>query len=238
MSPSGTSRGRGEAGQMAPLAAIFVTVSLAALGLLFLQYGRATDVRAEAQTAADAAALAAADDYARQVEELLDGPGLGRVIQFLRNPLPDQTSMSNAAARLATDNDSSIRDIDFDGNQVAVLVATDAQVPDEPAPVPGDRRGTSTAQAETVFPILETCRIEAQPEPTPSPSPSPTPSPGPSASPSPSPSPPPPPPPPLPDLLICDGIRQAVPVGRIAGALRDELLEVEVRLIPVTANLG
>ena len=54
-------------GQLAPLASLFVLVSLVALGLLFLQYSRATDLRAGAQTVADAAALAAADDYAFRI---------------------------------------------------------------------------------------------------------------------------------------------------------------------------
>ncbi len=57
---------RGDDGQLAPLASIFVVVSLVSLGLLFLQFSRATDLRGGAQTAADAAALAAADDYAEQ----------------------------------------------------------------------------------------------------------------------------------------------------------------------------
>ncbi len=48
---------RGDDGQLAPLASIFVVVSFVSLGLLFLQYSRATELRGGAQTAADAAAL-------------------------------------------------------------------------------------------------------------------------------------------------------------------------------------
>jgi len=40
----------------------------------------------------------AADDYAEQVEDLLDGPGLGRVIQFLRTPTPDRAGEAKIGA--------------------------------------------------------------------------------------------------------------------------------------------
>lgn len=228
---------RGDDGQLAPLASIFVVVSLVSLGLLFLQYSRGTDLRGGAQTAADAAALAAAKDYAGQVEDLLDGPGLGRVISFLRTPTPDRASMYDAAARLAAANDSQVQDFRVQGNQVAVLARTDRQVPDEPAPVDGDRKARSAAQARASFPLLETCEIVIQPLPSPPPLPSLPPLPLDPLLPPLPPLPPPPPLPPLPDLLVCDGLSVDLPLGRLAGSLRDRLLEVEVRLVPVTATL-
>lgn len=225
---------RRDDGQLAPLLALVVVGALAALGLLFLQLSRAGDLRSGAQTAADAAALAAADEYVRQVEELLDGPGLGRAIQFLRDPDPDRAPMLAAATRLAAANGAAVEDFAVQGDGVAVLARGDTVLPDSPTAVGGDGRARSQAQARAAFPVLASCRVEDQPEPTPSPLPSPSGTPDPD---DPAPTTP-PPPPPLPDLLVCDGIRVELPVGRIVGALRDRLLEHRVRLVPVTADLG
>ena len=69
---------RREEGQIIP-ALVVIMLTLVAFGMLFFQVGRASVFRTQAQTGADAAALAAAKDVRAQLMEQLarhrdDGP--------------------------------------------------------------------------------------------------------------------------------------------------------------------
>jgi hypothetical protein len=103
---------RDESGQIIPLLFV-VLVALMATGILLFQTGRAADLRAEAQTAADAAALAAGHTLEEQLM-LVDGS------TFAVN----EAAVRAAAEDYAERNDARVTSFDLDGYDVRVTVAT------------------------------------------------------------------------------------------------------------------
>ena len=181
--------------------------------VVIVMVGSATNDRRESTTAADAAALAAADVWVNAVENAFDaawdaddadgfwgfaGTDLGAL---------SSGAVSAAAARYADDNDATLVSLNVDPvrAEVTVRVRNNDTVPNS------DRRIESVATAKLVlesgacrsgrwlgFLVGGSCRT-APPAPTPTPTPTPEPSPTPGA-------PPPPPPPPPPPFAPPGGI--------------------------------
>jgi Putative Flp pilus-assembly TadE/G-like len=103
---------RDESGQIIPLLFV-VLVALMATGILLFQTGRAADLRAEAQTAADAAALAGGHTLEEQLM-LVDGS------TFAVN----EAAVRAAAEDYAERNDAHLTSFDLDRYDVRVTVAT------------------------------------------------------------------------------------------------------------------
>jgi hypothetical protein len=134
-----------ERGQIIPLLLV-VLVALMATGILLFQTGRAADLRAEAQTAADAAALAAGHTLEEQLS-LLDGSTLA----------VNEATVRAAAEDYAQRNDARVIAFDLDGYDVRVSVATVRTLGgDEPGASPDeddDESATARAQAH-VEPLI------------------------------------------------------------------------------------
>ena len=69
---------RRQEGQIIP-GLVMTMAALVVVGLLFFQIGRAADFSSEAQTGADAAALAAAKDVKRQLENQVAATGVADI---------------------------------------------------------------------------------------------------------------------------------------------------------------
>lgn len=94
--PAGTRRLRGDDGQMAPAMVIFLGCTVLAFFVVALvPVGAATNERSRSQTAADAAALAGAEEIRTQFVQASTFPG---VLQFPLMPLPPVTPASGSAA--------------------------------------------------------------------------------------------------------------------------------------------
>jgi hypothetical protein len=130
---------RDERGQTIPLLFV-VLVALMATGVLLFQTGRAADLRAEAQTAADAAALAAGHELDEQLV-LVDGS------TFAVN----EAAVRRAAEDYAARNDARVTGFDLDSYDVRVTVATVRTLGgEEPGASPDeddDESATARAQA-------------------------------------------------------------------------------------------
>lgn len=107
----------GEEGQVLPLLLVLV-VAILAVGLMLFQVGRAADLRSTAQTAADAAALAAAENMKDQLQVQADDDG-GATLTTL-----DEEQMRQAASDYAQRNGGRLRELDRDGFVVRVEVET------------------------------------------------------------------------------------------------------------------
>ncbi|WP_370414649.1 hypothetical protein [Streptomyces fradiae] len=181
-------------------------------GLLFLAFvyfvvAQASVLRSGGQTAADAAALAAAQDARRQLREgwrevILDPDSWGG---FLQGRGYDRGAACERAAQYAHDNDAEMSDADCsdqpsgDGIEFRVHISTSGTVGKSIVPN-SDRSAEATATA-----ILEPrCFFDA-PEPTPPPT---TPAPTGSATPEPTPTPSPEPEPIT--GLVCDGVEWTI----------------------------
>ncbi|MFF4221892.1 pilus assembly protein TadG-related protein [Streptomyces sp. L500] len=193
----------GDAGQAFPLY-ITAVAALLFLALAFFAVGRAGAVKNAAQTAADAAALAAAQDYRDQLRTgflLAVGTGgaggTGGWVDWLAGRGGRDGRACEAAesyARLNGAQPTITCDPGGEPGSFTVTVTSERTVGESVVPGTGDKRATATAKA-TVTP-----RCDARPAP-PTPTPAPTPTSAPTTSPSPSPS---PSPPPVIDLT-CDG---------------------------------
>jgi Putative Flp pilus-assembly TadE/G-like len=130
---------RDESGQIIPLLFV-VLVALMATGILLFQTGRAADLRAQAQTAADAAALAAGQELEQQLT-MLDGSTLA----------VNEVAVRAAAEDYAERNDARVTSFDRDGYDVRVTVTgTETLGGDEPGASPDDdddKSATARAQA-------------------------------------------------------------------------------------------
>ena len=130
---------RDESGQIIPLLFV-VLVALMATGVLLFQTGRAADLRAEAQTAADAAALGAGHSLEEQLT-LVDGS------TFAVN----EAAVRAAAEDYAERNDARLTSFDLSGYDVRVTVATVRTLGgDEPGASPDeddDESASARAQA-------------------------------------------------------------------------------------------
>src|SRR4051794_35717073 len=107
---------RGEAGQMTPVI-VLLLAGIVGLGVIAVQVGKATVLRSDAQTAADAAARAAARDIRDQLNEQVAATGTSSLAAI------DDTRVQTKAARYAAANRGRLtRDIQHDGADVKVCV--------------------------------------------------------------------------------------------------------------------
>ena len=112
---------RREEGQIIP-ALVMVMLTLVAFGMLFFQVGRASIFRTEAQTAADAAALAAVKDVRAQLMEQIALTGTSDLA--LINPLRVRAAAESYAQR----NKAHVVRLDRNGVDVKVWVSTNAKL--------------------------------------------------------------------------------------------------------------
>ena len=107
-----------ERGQLAPALMLLFVVFVGG-GVLLFQVGAAGVLRGDAQTAADAAALAAAQDLRRQMVQLLLQTGWNEAAAL------DHVRATRAARDYAARNGAVLADIRFDGLEVEVAVRGD-----------------------------------------------------------------------------------------------------------------
>jgi hypothetical protein len=112
---------RRQDGQIIP-ALVMVMFTLVAFGMLLFQVGRASIFSTQAQTAADAAALAAVHEVRRQLMAQVATTGTSDLA------LIDSSRVRAAAARYAQRNKAHVTRIDRRGVDVKVWVATDAKL--------------------------------------------------------------------------------------------------------------
>ncbi|MGW4503593.1 pilus assembly protein TadG-related protein [Streptomyces sp. NPDC004436] len=172
--------GRRESGQAFPIYVVVVTGLLFA-AFAFVVIGMAGAKRSDAQGAADAAALAAAQEARDSVFEGLDLVGLGRsdwedILDGDR--LTSQGACAKAAA-FASMN-AATATCEPAPPEFRVAVVTDGGVGKSVIPGTEDMKANATATAV----IEPRCVLKAMPPPTSTPSPSPSASPLPSPSPS------------------------------------------------------
>ena len=114
---------RRQDGQIIP-ALVMVMLSLIALGMLFFQVGRAAIFSTEAQTAADAAALAAANNVKAQLTAQVAATGTSDI------GLVDSALVRAAAESYASKNGAHIVRLERNGVDVKVWVSTDKTLGD------------------------------------------------------------------------------------------------------------
>ncbi|HYF73418.1 MAG TPA: pilus assembly protein TadG-related protein [Nocardioides sp.] len=183
---------RDESGQVTTGLVVVVTVGLIAVavwGVALLSRG--VDEKSQAQSAADAAALAGAGSLAEVLPDLLsmmtDKGGLGSTAGCGLG--------QDRASTYAQKNDATLTSycFDFAAGEVTADVEMNEPVNEDVGPA------VASAKATTGLDLSSCSWTDDDPPPTPTPTPTPTPSDGPGPGPSGPPSPPPPPPPP-PDL--------------------------------------
>ena len=167
------SRSRNEDGQIFPLV-LLAAVGLLALGFALFQVGRGTDLKARAQTGADAAALAGAEALREDLLGVLtaaltpvpvppvrvvpSGPA-GPPVPVTR-PLPpvppaqDLTQLpasviEAAAASYATKNDTDLLTVQFD--LATLIVRVQVQTKGALTGIGGGAHGTAAAKAQIVL---------------------------------------------------------------------------------------
>jgi Putative Flp pilus-assembly TadE/G-like len=154
-------RRRGDRGAATSILVIGMALLLVVMTLLLGRIARANDLRTRAQSAADAAALAA-------VAEIRDRGAADIVHDLIPQGEIFQDSSEQAARRYAAENDAVVDDVHptgFFGYMVKVTLHTQAC---EPSPSPGQslthyscaprergRHGTATAIAHVIFPVCE-----------------------------------------------------------------------------------
>jgi putative Flp pilus-assembly TadE/G-like protein len=132
---------RRQEGQIIP-ALVMVMFSLIAVGMLFFQVGRAAIFSTEAQTAADAAALAAARNIQGQLTGQVFRSG-GSDLQFI-----DDAQVRAEAERYAAKNGAHVVRLERDGVDVRVWVATKKTLGDGAKALDKeDTRGEARARA-------------------------------------------------------------------------------------------
>lgn len=139
---------RRQDGQIIPALAM-VMLALLAVGMLFLQVGRAAVLSTEAQTAADAAALAAAKNVQDQLMHQVATLGTSDLA------LVDSGLVRAAADRYASRNDAHVTRIDRQGVDVKVWVASNETLGDGGKRVnAGDSRAEARARARVELFVL------------------------------------------------------------------------------------
>jgi hypothetical protein len=126
---------RSERGMLLPVFAVTL-VALVAGGFLLFEFGRATTSRASAQTAADAAALAAADNLRAQLRTLAATTGFNEPAQMGVN----YQRSRDAAGDFARRNNAQLTGFRYSGLRVTAEVVSNERV--------GDVAGRATATAE------------------------------------------------------------------------------------------
>ncbi len=204
-------RHRDDRGQALP---VYITVIGALLFLAFAYFavGQAAATRNGAQTAADAAALAAADDTRDQLHtalgDVISGALQGDVGQLLNGHWPGLRGSCATAGRFAQANKAHAHCEPVPGPGYKVTVETDYTV--GTSVVPGTETKTGHATATAV--LTPRCTFQAgPPAPTATPTPAPTSTPAPPAGSSAAPAPPAAPSPrPTTGTLVCGGTQWAV----------------------------
>ncbi len=202
---------RGDAGQAFPLY-ITAVAALLFLALALFAVGRAGATKNGAQTAADAAALAAAQDYRDQLRTgFLTAVGAGgdAWTAWLAGRGAQDDRACAAAASYAGRNDAAPGVACGPGDEpgsFTVTVTSRRTVGESVVPGTESRHATATAKA-----VVEP-RCAPRPGPMPGPTSSPTASPGPTSSPSAGPSATPGP------VLLCDGKVLVIRPGGVGGA--------------------
>lgn len=200
-------RGRADRGQALP---VYITVIGALLFLAFAYFavGQAVVARNGAQTAADAAALAAAQDRAGQLRtallQVLGSGNPGDVGQLLNGVFPALVDSCGKAARFAEDNEAHTTRCDAVPDGYHVRVVTDFTVGKSVVPGTGNKR----ARADATAVLTPRCRWQPNPAapsagPTTSPTDGSTPRPSPSAA--------------SPGTLQCDGTSWIVDPSNLSG---------------------
>ncbi|WEV25695.1 pilus assembly protein TadG-related protein [Streptomyces sp. 71268] len=167
--------GPGDSGQAFPIY-ITAVAGLLFLGLALFAVGQAGVTRNGAQTAADAAALAAAQDHRDALrDELLAAIGSGDAWQDILDGIGTGSPRACDEARwFAAENDADVTDCTVSGGPVPtfhVAVQTRYTVGDSIVPGTESRHAEAEATAE----IEPRCvRLPGKPDPTPSPDPRPT----------------------------------------------------------------
>lgn len=124
-------------GQIFPLLALIMLATLA-IGLAVFQVGKASALRSDAQTAADAAALAGAKNLRDQLARPRPD---GRVVI-------DQAEIRRAAADYAERNDARLLSMELLGSDVRVRATTNQDLGDTARPLDAeDERGVARARA-------------------------------------------------------------------------------------------
>jgi hypothetical protein len=132
---------RRQDGQIIPLL-VMVMLSLFAIGVLFFQVGRAAIFSTEAQTAADAAALAAVKDIRAQLMEQLAATGTSSTAAI--NPV----RVAAAAELYALRNQGHVTNLERNGVDVKVWVSTKATLGRNAEDIgKSGTRGTAKARA-------------------------------------------------------------------------------------------
>ena len=136
------SRTTHEEGQVIPVLLVLFTALLAAGAILF-QVARATGLSAQAQTAADAAALAAAKDLRAQLVAMASRLGYSDL------SLVDDGRVCGAAGDYAARNEATVISCARDGLEVQVAVVTDEKLGEAARPIDSeDFEGSERARAE------------------------------------------------------------------------------------------
>ncbi|MEU3964310.1 pilus assembly protein TadG-related protein [Streptomyces buecherae] len=167
--------GPGDSGQAFPIY-ITAVAGLLFLGLALFAVGQAGATRNGAQTAADAAALAAAQEHRDALrDELLAAIGSGDAWQDILDGIGTGSPRACAEARwFAAENDADVTDCTVSGAlnpTFHVAVRTRYTVGDSIVPGTESRHAEAEATAE----IEPRCvRLPGKPDPTPSPDPRPT----------------------------------------------------------------
>jgi hypothetical protein len=132
---------RRQEGQIIP-ALLVVMLAILTFGMLFFQVGRAAIFSTEAQTAADAAALAAAKDVRQQLMEQVALTGSSSLA--LINPIRVRAAAESYAQR----NGARVTRLDRRGVDVKVWVSTNAKLGERAEPLgQEERRGEARARA-------------------------------------------------------------------------------------------
>jgi hypothetical protein len=137
---------RREDGQILPMLVIVLT-GMVGMGALVVAIGRATVLRSDAQTAADAAALAGARNVRDQLIQQVTTTGsadLGRI---------DWGAVRGAAADYARRNQATLTDFEHDGADVKAWVSTDATTGKS---IEGDPKGSARARARVTLGAMPT----------------------------------------------------------------------------------
>ncbi|HEX6026473.1 MAG TPA: pilus assembly protein TadG-related protein [Solirubrobacter sp.] len=139
---------RRQDGQIIP-ALVMMMLALVAVGMLFFQVGRAAIFSTEAQTAADAAALAAAKNVQQQLMEQVAATGTSSLA--LINPVRVRTAAESYAQR----NGGHVTKIERRGVDVKVWVATNERLGRGAERLDReDTRGTARARARVQLLVL------------------------------------------------------------------------------------
>jgi hypothetical protein len=138
---------------MAPVI-VFLLVGIVAMGVIAVAIGKATVLRSDAQTAADAAALAAARNIRTQLQEQVAMTGTSSLANI------NDARVQADAAKYAGLNDAHLtRDIEREGADVKVWVATERTqgktAPDGAEDKRGEARARARLELVPIFPGID-----------------------------------------------------------------------------------